>query len=69
MHSSQGNGRGETFFLLKQGKLSDFPGHARLVLFSMTDRKETVVHRPTALKKPLTGCVSRTQPLVCFAEE
>ena len=49
-----------------EGRLFDFPGNAQHVLFSMIDWKETLVRGPTALEKPLTGCVSRTQPLVCF---
>lgn len=52
----------EESFLISQGMHS-------FALFSMSDRKEKVAHRPLALEKPLTGCVSRTQPLVCFAEE
>lgn len=56
-------------FCETEGSFFDFPEHAGPVLFSMLDRTETVEHRPTALEKPLTGCVSRTQPLVCFAEE
>lgn len=35
----------------------------------LIDRKEIVVHGPTALEKPLTDCISRTQPLLCIAEE
>lgn len=59
------------FFSCEKGKRKclDFPGHAQLILFSVSDKREMAAHGPAALEKPLTGCVSRTQPLVCFAEE
>lgn len=63
-HSSSSRG---TFFLWKQGTIFDFPQHAQFVPYTRFDRK--VVHKRSALEKPLTDCVPRTQPLVCLAEE
>lgn len=46
-----------------------FPSACPACCCSACEDGETVARRPTALEKPLTGCVSRTHCLVCFAEE
>lgn len=57
----------DSFPRLRKRKHLDFPGHRYGVQYVRQESNGGSMG-PGALENPLTGCVSRTQPLVCFAE-